>query len=122
MVPKNRRLNRNELKFLDDWLSEWKYTQLKIDLLVKQNSNSVDEEENVKRAGKIGSYRNFMKTCNRVYNSLDKQLQEIFTLRYGKSTCLTWEEIAGRVFVSERHIYRKRERILELFAEEIGIM
>lgn len=122
MVPKNRRLNRNELKFLDDWLSEWKYTQLKIDLLVKQNSNSVDEEENVKRAGKIESYRNFMKTCNRVYNSLDKQLQEIFTLRYGKSTCLTWEEIAGRVFVSERHIYRKRERILELFAEEIGIM
>lgn len=122
MVLRKKSLNRNELKFLDSWLCERKYTQLRIEILAKQKFNSPDEEGNVKYAGRIKSYKNFIKTCNRVYNSLDKQLQEIFNLRYGDSTCLTWEEIAGRVFISERHIYRKREQILELFAEEIGII
>lgn len=119
---KNEKVKRNYLKFLDDWLSERRYTEFKIDMLQKKIINSNDEIEIIRYTGKIKSYTNFLETCDRLYEMMDEQLKEIFKLRYSRGSCLTWEEISDRIHVSQRNIYRKRERILELFAEEIGIV
>ena len=55
-------------------------------------------------------------------NMLDEELKEIFNLRYSRGSCLTWREIAIQTHISERGIYRKRAKLLEIFAEEIGII
>ncbi|HER9586248.1 TPA: transcriptional regulator, partial [Streptococcus pyogenes] len=70
--------------------------------------------------GKIKSYENFRESVDRVKALLDKELTEIFELRWGVGSNNTWEEIAYKIHTSRAGTYRKRDRILTLFAQEIG--
>lgn len=114
------KLSRNELAAFDCWLSEYQHTELKIQRLIILLSRTKDAKDREHLEQRIMSYENFTKTCNRVRDMLDDNLRQIFDLKFGRGSNNTWEEIADIVFVSHRHIYRKRQTILELFAEEIG--
>lgn len=52
---------------------------------------------------------------------LDSELSHIFDLRYGKYSSNSWEEIADKIHTSSRNVYRKRDRILEIFGELSGM-
>ncbi|HFI0606840.1 TPA: transcriptional regulator, partial [Streptococcus suis] len=51
---------------------------------------------------------------------LDDELKRIFYLRWSLRSVNTWEEIAVMLNVSRKSIYRKRERILTIFADFRG--
>ena len=53
-------------------------------------------------------------------DALDDELKKIFYLRWSKGSVNTWEEIADMLHVSRKSIYRKRERILTIFADYRG--
>ena len=52
--------------------------------------------------------------------ALDDELKKVFYLRWSKGSVNTWEEIADMLHVSRKSIYRKRERILTIFADFRG--
>ena len=52
--------------------------------------------------------------------ALDDDLEKVFYLRWSKGSVNTWEEIADMMHVSRKSIYRKRERILTIFADFRG--
>ena len=114
------KLSRNELAAFDSWLGELQHTELKIQRLIILLSRTKNAEDREHLEQRIMSYENFTTTCTRVRDMLDDSLKQIFDLKYERGSNNTWEEIADIVFVSHRHIYRKRQTILELFAEEIG--
>ncbi|MGT2755386.1 transcriptional regulator [Streptococcus ovis] len=51
---------------------------------------------------------------------LDDDLTEIFWLRWSRGSVNTWEAIAYKMKYDRSTIYRKRERILEIFADFYG--
>ena len=53
-------------------------------------------------------------------DALDDELKKVFYLRWSKGSAKTWEEIADMLHVSRKSIYRKRERILTIFADFRG--
>lgn len=53
-------------------------------------------------------------------DALDDELKKIFYLRWSRGSVNTWEEIADMLHVSRKSIYRKRERILTIFADFRG--
>ena len=114
------KLTRNELAAYENFLGELQYTDLKLKRLYILLNTETDEKKRAEIAGRIKSYENFKETCDRVYNQLDESLQDIFKLRYSRGAGLLYEEIAERLHYSLRSIYRKRETILTLFAQEIG--
>ena len=52
--------------------------------------------------------------------ALDDELKKVFYLRWSRGSVKTWEEIADMLHVSKKSIYRKRERILTIFADFRG--
>lgn len=54
-------------------------------------------------------------------DTLDDELTRIFWLRWSKGSEKTWEEIACEIPCDKSTIYRKRERILEIMADNYGI-
>ena len=52
--------------------------------------------------------------------ALDDELKKVFYLRWSRGSVNTWEEIADMLHVSRKSIYRKRERILTIFADFRG--
>lgn len=133
-------LTNSQLKAFDEWLFDYKIINKKIAVrkleLQTDNPNPdcnigggrvnkisrVTEEVVAKwdSDGRIKSYENFKASVERLRNILDDELNEVFEMRWGNSSCRTWEEIAGELHVSIKSMYRKRERILILFAMEIG--
>jgi RinA family phage transcriptional activator len=53
-------------------------------------------------------------------DALDDELKKVFYLRWSRGSVNTWEEIADMLHVSRKSIYRKRERILTIFADFRG--
>lgn len=51
---------------------------------------------------------------------LDDDLTQIFWLRWSRGSVNTWEAIAYKMMYDRSTIYRKRERILEIFANFYG--
>lgn len=58
----------------------------------------------------------------RCYDSLTEEQKKIFDMRWLSEESNTWEEIAGKLYLSEKSIYRKREKILERYAIAKGKM
>ena len=54
-------------------------------------------------------------------DTLDEELTRIFCLRWSRGSKKTWEEIACEIPCDKSTIYRKRERILEIMADNYGI-
>lgn len=53
-------------------------------------------------------------------NVLDADMTKIFWLRWSRGSVNTWEEIADKMAYDRSTIYRKRQRILEIFADFYG--
>ena len=53
-------------------------------------------------------------------NMLDDDMERIFWLRWARGSVNTWDAIAGKMHMSIKTIYRKRQRILEIFADFYG--
>lgn len=51
---------------------------------------------------------------------LDEDMSRIFWLRWSRGSVNTWDAIAGKMHMSIKTIYRKRQRILEIFADFYG--
>lgn len=64
---------------------------------------------------------NFKEAVIATLQVLDNELTDIFNLRWGDGSTNTWEEIAYIKHVSRKSVYRKRERILEIFSKKVGI-
>lgn len=62
----------------------------------------------------------FKETVETFLKELTPEQREIFDLRWGQSE-LEWEEIAGKLFISDATIYRKRKTILKTYAKIKGI-
>lgn len=64
---------------------------------------------------------NFKEAVIATLQILDEELTDIFYLRWGDGSTNTWEEIAYIKHLSRKSVYRKRERILEIFSKKVGI-
>lgn len=64
---------------------------------------------------------NFKEAVIATLQILDNELTDIFYLRWGDGSTNTWEEIAYSKHLSRKSVYRKRERILEIFSKKVGI-
>ena len=62
----------------------------------------------------------FKNAVEATLDTLDDELKQVFYLRWDKGSVKTWEEIADMLHVSKKSIYRKRERILTIFADFRG--
>ena len=62
----------------------------------------------------------FKETVETFLKEITPEQREIFDLRWGQSE-LEWEEIAGKLLVSDATIYRKRKTILKTYAKIKGI-
>lgn len=60
------------------------------------------------------------KDVEHCYHELTDEQRKIFDLRWLLEEANTWEEIAAKIFCSEKSIYRKREKILEKYARAKG--
>ncbi|ANM47466.1 DUF722 domain-containing protein [Streptococcus suis] len=69
---------------------------------------------------RINGLEQFRKAVEATIESLDDELKRIFYLRWSIRSVNTWEEIAVMLNVSRKSIYRKRERILTIFADFRG--
>ncbi|HFI0067408.1 TPA: transcriptional regulator [Streptococcus suis] len=69
---------------------------------------------------RINGLEQFRKAVEATIGSLDDELKRIFYLRWSIRSVNTWEEIAVMLNVSRKSIYRKRERILTIFADFRG--
>ena len=62
----------------------------------------------------------FKSAIEATLDALDDELKKVFYLRWSRASVNTWEEIADMLHVSRKSIYRKRERILTIFADFRG--
>ena len=62
----------------------------------------------------------FRNAVEATLRALDDELKKVFYLRWSRGSVNTWEEIADMLHVSRKSIYRKRERILTIFADFRG--
>ena len=62
----------------------------------------------------------FKNAVEATLDTLDDELKKVFYLRWSRGSVNTWEEIADMMHVSRKSIYRKRERILTIFADFRG--
>ena len=69
---------------------------------------------------RINGLEQYRKAVEATIESLDDELKKIFYLRWSIRSVNTWEEIACMLNVSRKSIYRKRERILTIFADFRG--
>ena len=132
-----RALNSRELYFLDRELLKFKEVDRDIwvrtaevmakngEELVGSRGNQISKptENTVIKLCSDVPLRNlelFKETVETFLKELTPEQREIFDLRWGQSE-LKWEEIAGKLFVSDATIYRKRKTILKTYAKIKGI-
>ena len=132
-----RTLNSRELYFLDRELLKFKEVDRDIwvrtaevmakngEELVGSRGNRISKptENTVIKLSSDVPLRNlelFKETVETFLEQLTTEQREIFDLRWGQSE-LEWEEIAGKLFVSDATIYRKRKTILKTYAKIKGI-
>lgn len=136
-----RKLTDVDYKSLDSWLFNHRDIERQISArkLEIQDLPSLDENVGGGRSSNVSnptertvflyskdirlqSLYNFRKAVDVTKQKLDDELHSIFELRWGLGSCNTWEEIAVKKYCSTANVYRKRNRILEIFAGEIGYL
>lgn len=132
-----RALNSRELYYLDRELLKFKEVDRDIwvrtaevmakngEEIVGSRGNKISKptENTVIKLSSDVPLRNlelFKETVETFLEQLTTEQREIFDLRWGQSE-LEWEEIAGKLFVSDATIYRKRKTILKTYAKIKGI-
>lgn len=132
-----RALNSRELYYLDRELLKFKEVDHDIwvrtaevmakngEELVGSRGNKISKptENTVIKLSSDVPLRNlelFKETVETFLKELTPEQREIFNLRWGQSE-LEWEEIAGKLLVSDATIYRKRKTILKTYAKIKGI-
>lgn len=132
-----RTLNSRELYYLDRELLKFKEVDRDIwvrtaevmakngEELIGSRGNKISKptENTVIKLSSDVPLRNlelFKETVETFLEQLTTEQREIFDLRWGQSE-LEWEEIAGKLFVSDATIYRKRKTILKTYAKIKGI-
>ena len=132
-----RALNSRELYYLDRELLKFKEVDRDIwvrtaevmakngEELVGSRGNRISKptENTVIKLSSDVPLRNlelFKETVETFLEQLTTEQREIFDLRWGQSE-LEWEEIAGKLFMSDATIYRKRKTILKTYAKIKGI-
>ena len=128
-----RALNSRELYYLDRELLKFKEVDRDIwvrtaengEELVGSRGNQISKptENTVIKLCSDVPLKNlelFKETVETFLKELTSEQQEIFEMRWGQSE-LEWEEIAGKLFVSDATIYRKRKTILKTYAKIKGI-
>lgn len=132
-----RALNSRELYYLDRELLKFKEVDRDIwvrtaevmakngEELIGSRGNRISKptENTVIKLSSDVPLRNlelFKETVETFLEQLTTEQREIFDLRWGQSE-LEWEEIAGKLFVSDATIYRKRKTILKTYAKIKGI-
>ncbi|HGN5648781.1 TPA: transcriptional regulator [Streptococcus pyogenes] len=136
------RLSNAQLKAFDEWLFDYRFIDNKIALrkLELQTDMNTEVDKNIGggRANfvskvtedvvarwdsdrELKGLSNFKEAVIATLNLLDEEQTDIFNLRWGVGSSNTWEEIAYTRHLSRKSIYRKRERILEIFSKKIGM-
>lgn len=69
---------------------------------------------------RLNSLYNQKEAVESTLEMLDDDLTKIFWLRWSRGSVNTWEAIAHKMSYDRSTIYRKRERILEIFANFYG--
>ena len=124
-----RALNRELLKFKevdrDIWVRTAEVMAKNGEEIVGSRGNKISKptENTVIKLSSDVPLRNlelFKETVETFLEQLTTEQREIFDLRWGQSE-LEWEEIAGKLFVSDATIYRKRKTILKTYAKIKGI-
>lgn len=135
-----RKLTDVDYKSLDLWLFKYRDIdrQIAIRKLEIQDVPNADENIGGGKSSDVGNptekivllyskdvrlqaLYSFKKAVDTTKSKLDKELTSIFDLRWGVGSCNTWEEIAHKVGYNKKYIYRKRNHILKIFAEKIGV-
>lgn len=130
-----KKLSEATKKSLDEELFEYHsiayeiaLRKLEIDTTKEQDDNiggsrtnhisKIPEERVIKYSEdkRIQYLENLKKNVEDCYKVLTDEQQRIFELRWLLNEANTWEEIADKVFCSVKSIYRKREKILEIYA------
>ena len=68
----------------------------------------------------LSSMYAFKTAVNKVIEKLNEEMLEIFMARWLDVNEPSWEEIAEKLYISRRTVYRKRQIILELFDKYSG--
>lgn len=88
-------------------------------IISKPVENLVIKYENDAR---IKYLRELQANVEECYRQLTEEQKTIFDLRWLLEEVNTWEEIAGKMHYTTKHIYRKREKILEKYAKVKGMV
>ncbi|MGT2702947.1 transcriptional regulator [Streptococcus parauberis] len=135
------KLSMSQLKALDELLFEYPSIEHKIAVRKLEVTDIPNEDTNIGggKANRISKpTENIIerwdsdKRLNSLYaqkeaiestlDTLDDDLTEIFWLRWSRGSVNSWEEIAQKTCYDRATIYRKRARILEIFADYYGII
>lgn len=135
-----RKLTDVDYKSLDSWLFSYRDVDRQIATRKLEIQDIPNNDENIGggRSSDVGNpterivllyskdvrlqaLYNFKKAVDETKSSLDDELSKMFDLRWGLGSCNTWEEIAHKVGYNKKYIYRKRNHILKIFAEKIGV-
>ncbi|MFS1663337.1 transcriptional regulator [Streptococcus sp. zg-JUN1979] len=133
------KLTNSQLKALDELLFDYASLDHKIAVRKLELSDSPNDDINVGggRANRVSNPTESLvlrwdsdRRLNSLYAQknaiestlevLDDDLTHIFWLRWSRGSVNTWDAIAYKMHVSAKTIYRKRRRILEIFAEFYG--
>lgn len=132
------RLSKSQLQALDDWLLSQKNINKQIrvrrleleTMLVESNIKSNRPNRHVETVAVRLADDQVLKGLENLQNAVNElekfiqdpiydNLLEVYYLRYKQG--LMWEEIEDRMNLSRKTIYRRRENILKLFGEFVGV-
>ena len=133
------KLSNSQLKALDELLFDYVSIDHKIAVRKLEISDVTNTDENVgggrsnvvsKPTENLVAKWDSDQRLNSLYaqkyavestlNVLDTDMTKIFWLRWSRGSVNTWEEIADKMAYDRSTIYRKRQRILEIFADFYG--
>lgn len=138
-MSRRYRLSRKALENLDDRLFNYREIDIKINRRKFELEHDKKPSLNIGggKSGKISSpvedivikwdedsqlnsMYAFKSAVNKVIEKLNEEMLEIFMARWLDENEPTWEEIAEKLYISRRTVYRKRQIILELFDKYSG--
>lgn len=134
------KLTHTQVKAIDEWLKEYKNIERRITLrkFELQENNKRDLNASIKQVNnisntveslvlkwdsdpKIKALEHFKNAVIETLKELDEEMKNIFVLRWQSNKRYTWDEIAEKHYISLASVYRRREAIASLFAENIGL-
>lgn len=133
-----KELSPTQLKAIDEWLANYKEIEKKIKVrkLELETIANDDINKSVSNKGRvskhtetvvcrwdndliINSLTTIKTTIDTTLDKLDNEQSDIFYYRWVNG--LTWEEIADKLQIKTKNIYRKRKFLIENIAYNMGL-